>query len=86
MSKFSFRKKKTSQTKQQVITNELVFNPYNSKNRLISKEEVQHILSLCDIEYEIQNLSLFQKAFIDKIINSFVSFFYCITMKIYSFC
>lgn len=66
MSKFSFRKKKTSQTKQPVITNELVFNPYNSNNRLISKEEVQHILSLCDIEYEIQNLSLFQKAFIDK--------------------
>ena len=59
MSKFSFRKKKTSKTKQSVITNELVFNPYNSKNRLISKEEVQHILSLCDIDYEIQNLSLF---------------------------
>ena len=33
------QKKKTSQTKQPVITNELVFNPYNSKNRLISKEE-----------------------------------------------
>ena len=66
MSKFSFRKKKTSQTKQSVITNELVFNPYNSKNRLISKEEVQHILSLCDIEYEINNLQLFQTAFIDK--------------------
>jgi ribonuclease-3 len=66
MSKFSFRKKKTTQTKQSVITNELEFNPYNSQNRLISKNEVQHILQLCDVDYEIQNLQLFQTAFIDK--------------------
>ena len=66
MSKFSFRKKKTSNTKQPVITNELIFNPYNLKNQLITREEVQHILELCDIDYKIQNLQLFQTAFIDK--------------------
>ena len=65
MSKFSFRKKEAPQTKQ-VITNELIFNPYNPRNRLISKEEVQNILNLGDIEYKITNLSIFQKAFIDK--------------------
>ena len=65
MSKFSFRKKETPKAKQ-VITNELIFNPYNTKNRLITRKEVQEILKKCDISYNIRFLDSFQKAFIDK--------------------
>ena len=66
MSRFAFSKRRKSSPKKQVITNELVFNPYNTKNIPITKKDVQRILEQCDVDYEIENLELFQRAFIDK--------------------
>lgn len=66
MSKFSFTKRRMTSPKTQVITNELIFDPYNTKNIPITKKDVQYILQQCDIEYEIKDLSLFQMACVDK--------------------
>ena len=66
MSRFAFSKRRKSSPKKQVITNQLVFDPYNPKNIPITREDIQEILEQCEIDYEIDNLDIFQTAFIDK--------------------
>lgn len=43
-----------------------IFNPWNKKAQLITKEQVQQILSEHDIGEEISNLDYYQRAFIHK--------------------
>jgi dsRNA-specific ribonuclease len=44
----------------------MVFNPFNSLNIKIAKEEVQEILSKYGIDLPIRNLELYQRAFIHR--------------------
>ena len=44
----------------------LIFNPYNSLNTKITKEEVEGILSSYGISYPIRNVELYQRAFIHR--------------------
>jgi len=49
------------------MENEIIkLNPFNLKNKLITKEEVIRILKEYDIEEEIHNLEYYQRAFIHK--------------------
>ena len=42
----------------------IIYNPFNSKNRLFVKSDIQAILKKHRCEFEVQNVSLFQKAMI----------------------
>ena len=44
----------------------IVVNPYNFNNNLISEQNISDILSKYEIENEIVNLGIYQKAFIHK--------------------
>ena len=44
----------------------VIFNPWNSKAKLISVEEVELILNNHDIPEKIKNLRLYQQAFVHK--------------------
>ena len=49
------------------MENEIIkLNPFNIKNKLITKEGVNKILKEYDIEEEIHNLEYYQRAFIHK--------------------
>jgi len=43
-----------------------IINPYNNKNKLITKNEVQNILKKYDVFNNISNLEVFQQAFIHE--------------------
>ena len=45
---------------------QVVVNPYNFNNKLITENDVKQILSTYDIEDKIVNLGIYQKAFIHK--------------------
>ena len=45
---------------------ENIFNPYNPLNQEIKIENIKQILKLYGVNYEIDNISLFQRAFIHK--------------------
>lgn len=60
MDKFSLYLNKDAGEKQ------VVHCPYNDLNKLISKQEVQKLLSLGGINLEITDLSLYQRAFVHK--------------------
>ena len=57
-----------------IFNNQIKRNPdnsiehdlYNGRNFLINKQQVQDILSQCEVEYEIGNLQLYQRAFTHK--------------------
>jgi ribonuclease-3 len=42
----------------------IIYNPFNSKNRLFVKSDIQAVLKKHRCEFEVQNVSLFQKAMI----------------------
>jgi ribonuclease-3 len=44
----------------------VIVNPYNFNNKLLKKNDVQSLLSKYDINLEINDLSLYQRAFIHK--------------------
>lgn len=48
------------------INDELIFNPYNPLNTEITLNQVQSILKAYGVNYEIDNLALYQRAFIHK--------------------
>ena len=43
---------------------ELVFDPYNPTNKLITRDEIGRVLSAYDVEPRIDNLTIWQRAFI----------------------
>ena len=45
---------------------QVIVNPYNFNNRLIKEEDVTKILQTYDINYKINDLSIYQKAFVHK--------------------
>ena len=45
---------------------ENIFNPYNPLNQEIKLENIKQILKLYGVNYEIDNISLYQRAFIHK--------------------
>ena len=45
---------------------ELIFNPYNPENTEITLKEIQNILSNYGVNYTIDNIVLYQRAFIHK--------------------
>jgi dsRNA-specific ribonuclease len=47
-------------------TGEIIFNPYNSENIEITLSNVQSILNTYGVNYKIDNLELYQRAFIHK--------------------
>ena len=46
--------------------NELIFNPYNSKNREITKNQVEKILHKYGVYEKIHNINLYKRAFIHR--------------------
>ena len=48
------------------ITNTLIFNPYNPRNKTITEENVITILNEYGVDYKIHNLNLFKRAFVHK--------------------
>lgn len=48
------------------VDGDLLFNPYNVINREITVNDVKSILSNYGVEYEINNIQLFQRAFIHR--------------------
>lgn len=47
-------------------TDQLVFNPYNPKNKIITEDEIVKILNNYNIKYKINNIKLFRRAFVHK--------------------
>ena len=45
---------------------ENIFNPYNPLNQEIKIENIKQILKLYGVNYEIDNISLYQRAFVHK--------------------
>ena len=45
---------------------ENIFNPYNPLNQEIKIENIKHILKLYGVNYEIDNISLYQRAFVHR--------------------
>ena len=61
----------TTQSHNDLFVNEddgkLYFNPYNLRNREITKDEIEDILYLhLNFKYKINNLDLFKRAFIHR--------------------
>lgn len=54
------------QTDSEAMEKKSTINPYNVKNRLITKNEVQNILKRFDIFNNINNLENFQRAFVHE--------------------
>ena len=48
------------------IDDELIFNPYNYQNTEITLNEIQSILTKYGVNYKINNINLFRRAFIHK--------------------
>ena len=48
------------------IENEVIFNPYNSLNTEITINDIQNILKNYGVNYKIDNIVLYQRAFIHK--------------------
>jgi hypothetical protein len=46
------------------VGNELIFTPYNTKNKEISLNDVQTILLKYGISYKINHFELFKRAFV----------------------
>ena len=44
----------------------VIVNPYNFNNKLITEDDVKKILLSYDINHDINDLSIYQKAFIHK--------------------
>ena len=44
----------------------VIVNPYNFNNKLITEDDVKKILLAYDINYDINDLSIYQKAFVHK--------------------
>lgn len=44
----------------------LIFNPYNEKNKIITKDIVESILKKYGVKYKIHNFNLFKRAFVHK--------------------
>jgi dsRNA-specific ribonuclease len=47
-------------------TETLVFDPYNPLNKLITKEQIQEIMTKYNVPYELHNLELYKRAFIHR--------------------
>jgi len=47
-------------------TNTLVFNPYNTRNKIINECDITKILNKYNINYKIHNIKLFRRAFVHK--------------------
>ena len=56
MSQFSIFNNQIEENPDNTVEHDL----YNSENFLISKEQVQSILSQCEIDYDISDLELYQ--------------------------
>ena len=48
------------------VDDELIFNPYNYQNTEITLNEIQSILTKYGVNYKIDNINLFRRAFIHK--------------------
>ena len=47
-------------------TETLIFDPYNPLNKLISKEQIQEIMTKYNVPSELHNLELYKRAFIHR--------------------
>ena len=46
------------------MNNQIVYNPYNSKNRLFAKQDIQAILQKHRCKFTVRNVDLFQTAMV----------------------
>ena len=51
-----------------------IYDPYNNNNRLITKDEIQHILNIYGLPISINNYELYKRAFIHRSYTRFPSF------------
>ena len=67
---FAYKEKELKELKDDddiIKTNEeLIFNPYNSTNIEITLNEIQSILKMYGVNYKIDNIVLYQRAFVHK--------------------
>ena len=47
-------------------TESLIFDPYNPLNKLITKDQIQEIMTKYNVPYELHNLELYKRAFIHR--------------------
>ena len=47
-------------------TETLIFDPYNPLNKLITKEQIQEIMTKYNVPYDLHNLELYKRAFIHR--------------------
>ena len=45
-------------------TETLIFDPYNPLNKLITKEQIQEIMTKYNVHYELHNIELYKRAYI----------------------
>ena len=47
-------------------TEELIYNPYNDKNKEITFQGVKSILNTFNVYYDIKNIELFRRSFVHR--------------------